>query len=319
MIESQKFRVWNTTRDTLLCAEITAADAGHEDLDGLILSIVTTPGAGLWLRPCLGAPLAEGAPPFDMVCISKDCAVVEQYESYVAGSFVLFQPGTTGALILPARTIAASQTKVGDSLDIMLPEDELLEEYQASGNGAATSPEENSAMAAQQQSHVAKPAISSSSAARVQSGTRSAVASTAMNDQVLTKKKDSLGVRFLRWLVPDRRKDDRHPSPNLTAHRWSGDQMYTYLVEDVSTTGIYVVTEERPFRGTIFMVTLKKKTHSGDGDPDSISVQGKVVRWGENGLGLEFITSDGVNTQDASSGVDGGATSVQLRRFLQSV
>ncbi|MDE3202389.1 MAG: PilZ domain-containing protein [Acidobacteriota bacterium] len=320
MIESQRFRVWNTTRDSLLCAEIAVADAGHEDLDGLIQSVVTRPGAGLWLRPCLGAPVADGAPPFDMVCIDQNCKVVEQYESFISGSFVLFRPSTTGALIFPARTIAASQTRVGDALDILLPDEEVPEVHTSNEVGETSSIEESAVELEKKEvrgAHQVAPSMTAERGELEPSPNESLNESS--DNEVPAKKKDSLAVKFLRWLVPDRRKDERRPSPKLTAHRWSGDQMYTYAVEDVSSTGIYVVTDERPFRGTIFMVTLKKKSHSSRENEDSISVQGKVVRWGENGLGLEFITSDGGSGKDPSASLDGGVSSIQLQTFLKDV
>lgn len=318
MIESQKFRVLNTTRDSLLCAEITVADAGHEELEQLIQSIVMRPGAGLWLRPCIGAPVAEGAPPFDLICIDQECRVVEQYESFRSGSFVLFQPRTTSALIFPMRTVAISKTEVGDQLDITLPEAKVPESLPVPDvEPEIAYKEESTTEAREMESPAPAPAISSTITERGEWESNAAVTKSDA-DETKAAKKDSLTVRFLRWLVPDRRKDERRASPSLTAHRWSGDQMHSYPVEDVSSTGIYLLTDERPLRGTVFMLTLKKAGHAGSSE-DSISVQSKVVRWGENGLGIEFIMIDGVSGNDATGSLEGGASSIQMRRFLQDV
>ncbi len=321
MIESQKFRVWNTTRDSLLCAEITVADAGHEELDQLIESIVTRPGAGLWLQPCIGAPVAESAPPFDLICIDRERRVVEQYESFCSGMFVLFQPRTTSALIFPARTVATSKTEVGDLLDIMLPEASLASPMPVEDVKHEMAPKVESAIEQEKKESPVREPVTATPVTGDGGWESNSIPSTpaANAKEADSKKKDSLSVRFLRWLVPDRRKDERRASPILTAHRWSGDQVHTYQVEDVSSAGLYLVTDERPLRGTVFMLTLKKKSSHAGGDEDSIAVQSKVARWGENGLGLEFMTSDGLTSEAAKTSMEGGASSIQLRRFLQDV
>lgn len=301
MAETGKHRVWNKSRDTLLCDALMLARASDENLEGLIGRTVMQPGAGLWLNPCIGAPHVEGVPPFDLVCIDQNSRVTEQYESFQTGTFVLFLPRTTSAMIFPARAIAASQTEAGDQLDIAMKDERGLDAVEEAAASAAPV-----TVPTQEEAAPTKPAESDwGSAPEEEPAART------------EKKKDTLGLRFLRWLVPDRRKSERQPAPNLTARRWAGDQMYKYAVEDVSKTGVYIVTDERPFPGTIFMLTLSKKPKGRGGEEETLTVQAKVARWGQDGLGLQFVAAEESGSHKLDQPMEGGATAAQIQKFLK--
>jgi hypothetical protein len=58
----------------------------------------------------------------------------------------------------------------------------------------------------------------------------------------------------------------------------------------MSTSGVYVVTEDRWYPGTLVLITLQKA--AGDADAQllrSIGVQSKVVRSGPDGVGFTFV------------------------------
>jgi hypothetical protein len=91
-------------------------------------------------------------------------------------------------------------------------------------------------------------------------------------------------------LFREHRKTERQRAPQLDAYYWNGAKAVPHGVRDISSTGAYIVTEERWHPGTILMVTLQSTDEYIDARrPLSISVRSKVVRWGIDGVGLTFL------------------------------
>jgi hypothetical protein len=125
--------------------------------------------------------------------------------------------------------------------------------------------------------------------------------------------KGILGKLFSR----ERRKADRKPSPELAAFYWTGAAPVEHGIRDISSTGLYLVTEERWYPGTLVMMTLQKREMNGESTERSISVQSKAVRWGEDGVGLEFVLPDGKDRRRGQNLLEDGADRKSLERFLQ--
>jgi hypothetical protein len=126
-------------------------------------------------------------------------------------------------------------------------------------------------------------------------------------------------IRFLRWLSTDRRASKRHPLPGLVAYYWTGGAPQAFHIADISNVGIYLLTDERWFPGTMILMTLQRTNTDGDDPDDFISVLTKVIRWGTDGVGLTFVPS---NTVDLNSGEplpDTGVGKKALHRFIQRV
>lgn len=89
--------------------------------------------------------------------------------------------------------------------------------------------------------------------------------------------------------LPHRKRAERRPVPELTAYHWSGAGLKQEGVKDISSTGLYVITQERWLPGESVSVTLQRK-----GPPEQISdrritLRTTAVRWGEDGVALSFI------------------------------
>src|ERR1700678_1963096 len=97
--------------------------------------------------------------------------------------------------------------------------------------------------------------------------------------------KDMLGKLFSK----ERRRAERQPSPKLAAHYWNGGSPIEHGVRDISSTGLFLLTEERWYPGTILVMTLQKKDQAGGGSEQSIAVQSKAVRSGSDGGGMELL------------------------------
>lgn len=125
-----------------------------------------------------------------------------------------------------------------------------------------------------------------------------------------------------RWLFPDtseqdKRGGDRKPAPGLIAHFWTGGPPKSQPVRDISATGLYVVTEERWYLGTQIRITLTKMLEDASKPGRSITVMATAVRWGDDGVGLEFVRNDGEKTRHQEPLPSEGADAEQLGQFVE--
>jgi hypothetical protein len=79
-------------------------------------------------------------------------------------------------------------------------------------------------------------------------------------------------------------------APHLAAYYWNGSQPAPHSVRDISSSGIYLLTEDRWHRGTLLMLTLQKPVTAADTRSSrSIRVQSKVIRSATDGVGFAFV------------------------------
>jgi hypothetical protein len=123
-----------------------------------------------------------------------------------------------------------------------------------------------------------------------------------------------------RWLFSDPadpRRTNRQPVPGLVAHFFTGGAPHAHEVRDVSATGLYVVTTERWYPGTVIRMTVTKPDLGLSPAERSITIHARSVRWGNDGVGLEFVVSPpskGKRGQESAlDPIDGE----QLSRFLK--
>jgi PilZ domain len=108
------------------------------------------------------------------------------------------------------------------------------------------------------------------------------------------------------FLKPDseraeRRAAERRSVDQFAAYRWNGSKLKEEAVRDISSTGLYMLTEERWQPGTLVFLTLQREGPL-EMDPERrIEVQAKVVRCGEDGVGLAFVLHDDPNSQQWES------------------
>jgi Flp pilus assembly protein TadG len=133
---------------------------------------------------------------------------------------------------------------------------------------------------------------------------------------------------FMGWfkgsLPRQRRKVERQDTPQVVAHYWDGGAPAAHTIRDLSESGLYVVTEQRWYPGTMVMMTLQRKD-SFDGEADrSITVQSKVVRSGTDGVALIFVPEEN-GYKHAANGASNGnghfatAGRKAISKFLQQI
>jgi hypothetical protein len=100
----------------------------------------------------------------------------------------------------------------------------------------------------------------------------------------------------------------------LAAYFWTGGAPLEHAVRDISPSGIYVLTDERWYPGTVVRMTLTDRREPTA--ERSITVNASVRRWGNDGVGLQFVMQDdghGLLADGAVQGVD----KEQIEQFLQ--
>jgi PilZ domain len=97
------------------------------------------------------------------------------------------------------------------------------------------------------------------------------------------------------WLkrisAPEHRKAQRMKAPLLVAYYWDGATPTAHPIQNISSSGFYLVTKERWHPGTMVTMTLQRTdmAHENSGTEPHISVLSKVVRLDEQGVGFAFI------------------------------
>jgi hypothetical protein len=124
---------------------------------------------------------------------------------------------------------------------------------------------------------------------------------------------------FQRLRSKERRKVERIAHPRLVAYYWNGDKPTAHAVRDISTTGIYVLTEDRWYPRTLVRLTLQANT-DGKGVPErSITVETMVVRVSGTGVGLMFLPQDEHHSGPGESRLANGADRKTLESFLEHI
>ena len=117
------------------------------------------------------------------------------------------------------------------------------------------------------------------------------------------EEKPSLDMQFMRWLYPelnfrrppcesppiDRRLAGRLQKPGLVAYYFTGGPPRAHNLGNISVTGFYMHTDERWMPGTIIRMTLQLIDTRGEEPTDTLTVHSRVVRWGPDGEGFEFV------------------------------
>ncbi len=311
---SRKFCAYNQTREAFLDLEVVLLDTTVEPLKKLFDYLAAHSSTGLWLNPYRGIPATQVVQQFDLVYLDQDCQVIQEVETYPSPEMRPQEAEPASALFLPAHTVFATQIQPGDQLLIYVPEET---ERRLEGSSSSKSVDS----AAQSKESFVQEHRQSSAASPFQSGDRSRELQVAIEHLTEKKpdwppkKKETFKSRYFGWLFnesSDRRRANRYPLPGLVAFHWTGGAPKAYQLGDISETGFYLLTEERPLPGTIILMTLQRTDAGSESDGDSIAVHTKVVRWGVDGVGLLFVLA-------GSPSHNGGETMSENRADLKAL
>lgn len=308
-MEPERLRVYNRSQDSLLRLAVYPVETTKEPLKRVVERLAMRDGSGLWMRHYRGIPQVPGVPPLDLVYLDDDNRVVQEVDSYPRLQERSLNPRVTSALVLPAHTVFASQVEPGDAL-VIASQEEINRLVGALPGGRRRSWGANGETA-----HT--PSHSDDRAGQLRSAIRQLKGSGA---QAPERPRDSRMVRWLRWLTQspaDRQRMRRYPLPGLVAYHGMNNGPVAYHVGDVSGTGCYLLTEERPALGTVILMTLQRTGIDGESPGEQIVVQAVVIRWGPDGVGVKFHPATSADGRRAHHTMAPGASKQELDAFLK--
>ncbi len=116
--------VYNGTRNVIIASEVELAETAWKRMKGLLGRSAQgfSAGKGLWLHPAQGIHTIGMAFPIDAAYLDSQGRVLKIYHRLSPFRLAAMLPRARSILELPAGTLAATHTEVGDILELRLEE-----------------------------------------------------------------------------------------------------------------------------------------------------------------------------------------------------
>ncbi|HEX4757931.1 MAG TPA: PilZ domain-containing protein [Terracidiphilus sp.] len=343
-VEEVRYCAYNQTRERFVSTDVEAADFSSAILADRLSNFKSGSGAALWIIPFRGLSPTSVRFPIDLVYLNERFIVLDAVESFPISMADSSVPLAASVLALPAHSIASVGILAGDQLILSTPE-EMKRHLRQLQTSRADVPAQPSLVRGQSTPSRTQPSTQEAAGQvlqfedRIQSRSSSfdGAPAKAIADQIFAVraqiptpnpeqpalkgagKPKNWWQRLLSDEPPDPRKATREPLPGLVAYFFTGGVPAAHGVRNISSTGLYVLTEERWYIGTVIRITLTDR-HEPTIER-SITLNAKVVRWGNDGAGLQFILQ---GKKDQPRGklpahIDptDSASTAQLEQFLQ--
>jgi hypothetical protein len=127
---------------------------------------------------------------------------------------------------------------------------------------------------------------------------------------------------FEELMARNQRRPQRYVAPRIVAYFWDGGPPTAHCIRDVSSTGLYLLTPQRWYPGTLVTMTLQRTEKDQSGVKQSIMVQARVMRSAEDGVGFCFVvpkTEEGRRIQQYIAHGQEVQDLSTLNRFLASL
>ena len=323
VMESRTHCAYNQTRECFLGLEVKAADLPSARVAELMSARPLKSGEGVWMTPFRGIPAASMAAPLDLIYLDEECRVIDTVESFPTFQVSASSPQPKSVLALPAHSIYSSQTQTGDQLVLCVAE-EMARQLQRLNNarneaGGVSTTIAGAVLLREKPLWSGGPGVLGLESRNGYPDQPAQQTYEMDLTQPGAKSFKQLRSWFERWWSPDPRKAPRVPAPGLAAYYWNGSSPVAHGIRDISTTGLYMVTEERWYPGTLVLMTLQRGDVSEEFTERSIAVQSRAVRWGPDGVGLQFILSDEQDRHRAPTPVADAAGRKEFERFLDQL
>ena len=321
-MESQTFCAYNQTRECFLGLNVKAGDLSSTHVAELMLEKPLKSGEGLWMRPFRGIAATAMPAPLDLIYLDDECRVIDMAESFPTFQVSSSSPRPESILALPAHSIYSSQTQSGDQLVLCVAEEMERQLNRLTNMRDETEPAPLIAGAVLLRE---KPLWSGGPGLLELEDRNGHDKPEALQTHSMDltppggKTKGQLRTGFERWWSPDPRKAPRVKEPGLAAYFWNGSAPVAHGIRDISSSGLYVVTEERWYPGTLVLITLQRSDHGEEYAERSIAVQSRAVRWGPDGVGLQFVLSDDTDLRNGKTPILDAASREEFERFLEQL
>lgn len=309
---------YNQTRECFVGLEITIADLPYPAVAEKVQSLTLKSGEGLWIAPYRGLPTTGLPAPLDLIYLDEQGRVIETVESFPTFQARSSDLAPASVLVLPAHSIYSSQTQAGDQMLVCLAEEmeACLEELSGGKNSAVTV--QGAVLLREEPLWSGGPGM-----VELETPVSGAVSSKeqphVMNLEKPGRTPGAPKKWLERWWSPDPRKAPREQPHGLAAYYWNGAAPAAHGIRDISSSGLYLVTEERWYPGTLVLMTLQRTECGEEVAERSIAVLSRAVRWGQDGVGLQFILEDSKETRKGNTPVIGSADRLEFESFLQQL
>jgi hypothetical protein len=329
VMESRTHCAYNQTRECFLGLEVKAADLPSARVGELISTRPLKSGEGVWMTPFRGIPVAAIPAPLDLIYLDHDCRVIDTVESFPTFQVSASSPQPNSVLALPAHSIYSSQTQPGDQLVLCVAED-MGKQLRRLSNLRVEAAIESTTIAGavllrEEPLWSGGPGLLELENPK-ENGNEPAQETYEMElTQPGARSSKPLRKWLQRWWSPDPRKApkapraERVPAPGLAAYYWNGSSPAARGIRDISSSGLYVVTEERWYPGTLVLITLQRSDLGDQVAERTISVQSRAVRWGPDGVGLQFVLHDEQDRSGGKAPVVDSASRKEFERFLEQL
>ena len=327
---------YNQTRECVLGLQIIVGDFSLASLRDWMATLTPNSAAGLWMVPFRGILATDAGVPLDLLYLDADNRVLDAVEFFPTFRVSTSSPTAASVLALPSHSIFASQTQRGDRLMLCSAEEMKwrLEQLPPAGAAAADVLDPQSSFAPgpmlvrEEPKRAADPGLvrEEPGMAAVSVPLESPIAPVpqAPIEQPSAKPEGKSAKPQRGWLdrwlhpePPNPRKASRGPLDGLVAHFFTGGAPQAHEIRDVSSTGLFVVTTERWYLGTMIRMTLSKPDIGQAPSERSITIYARSARWGNDGVGLEFVFEPrGKSNRGPASPID-AVDSKQLSHFLK--
>jgi Uncharacterized conserved protein len=313
---------YNQTRECFLALDVLATELSYINIGQILATRSFKSGEGIWLRPFHGIPTKGLFAPLDLIYLDAQFRVLEVVESFPTfqASTVIARPASV--LVLPAHSIYSSQTQAGDQLILCVAEEMETRLEQLASGGEDPGVLQGAVVLREHPLWSGGPGV-------VELESRALTIVSGKQMQAHEMSLIEPGIRAVRppqnwlqrWWSPDPRRAPRERAPGVAAYYWNGAAPKAHAVRDISATGLYVLTEERWYPGTLVLMTLHNSQAGEQLTERSISVLSRAVRWGNDGVGLQFVLDDDTNpqAQDGKGSQLEGVNKEELAKFLQDL
>jgi uncharacterized protein len=340
---------YNQTRECILGLKVVVGDFSLASLKDWMSTLTPNSGAGIWMTPFRGILATDAGVPLDLLYLDEGCRVLDVVEFFPSFRVSLSSPTAASVLALPSHSIFSSQTQRGDQLILCGAEEMKWRLEQLSHTGDLTGGDPNA-----QPSFVPGPVLVREEPKKVREEPKKAAISALVREesnmaavsaplepplvslpQGLSQPQPPVGETSVkpagkpakprpgwleRWLFPnpaEPRRAGREPVAGLVAHFFTGGAPQAHDIRDISATGLYVVTTERWYPGTMIRMTLSKPDTGQALSERTITIQARAVRWGNDGVGLEFVVEPSRKPTRGQPSTPDSVDSKQLDHFLK--
>ncbi|MFZ1083819.1 MAG: hypothetical protein WAN35_02500 [Terracidiphilus sp.] len=329
----QRLCAYNQTRECFLGLEVAATDVSFAALKEQLGRLALKSGEGLWMSPFRGIPDTNMRVPLDLIYLDADCRVIEVVESFPTFHATPSSPPPASVLALPTHSIYSSQTQSGDQLVLCAAEEMQYRLERFSSTSSTISSVQSAVLLRGKPLWSGGPGV-------VELEERS-IGEPSEKDSLKKGRPKTAKIYEMslaepgtedlhppkswleRWWSPDprkapeKRKSPRDGASGLAAYYWTGAAPAAHNVKDIGASGLYVVTEERWYPGTLILMTLQK-SHDGEAQVEkSVSVHCRAVRWGNDGVGLQFVPKDDPAARKGLNELVNGVNKKELDQFLE--